>query len=109
MRMVVLFTSIKKLYCFVCKLFAFDSEKIMLALVSYVDWKHAPRDLARYESSNKHLSYLLTYCISLEEQKTNRIKNRPLIFIEHQAHKKLNPSLFILHARNTITYKKSMY
>ena len=39
--------SSKKLYCFVCKLFAFDSEKIMLASVGYGDWKHAPRDLAR--------------------------------------------------------------
>ena len=43
----------KKLYCFVCKLFAFDSEKIMLPLVSFGDWKYAPRDLARNESSNK--------------------------------------------------------
>ena len=60
-RMVVLFTFIKILYCFVCKAFAFDSEKIMLASVGYGDWKHAPGDLARYESSNKHLSYLSTY------------------------------------------------
>ena len=65
----------------------------MLASVGYGDWKHVPRDLARNESSNKHLSYLLTYRISLEEQKTSRIKNRPLIIIEPQAHKKLNPSL----------------
>ena len=71
--------STKKLYCFVCKLFAPDSEKIMLASVGYGDWKHAPRDLARHESSNKHLSYLSTYffrrakkrsiCKDLEEQK----------------------------------------
>ncbi|XP_076810277.1 uncharacterized protein LOC143453012 [Clavelina lepadiformis] len=55
--------STKKLYCFFCKLFASDSEKIMLQLASvgYGDWKHAPRDLARHESSNKHLSYLSTY------------------------------------------------
>ena len=53
--------STKKLYCFVCKLFASDSEKIMLASVGYGDWKHAPRDLARHESTNKHLSYLSTY------------------------------------------------
>ena len=74
----------KKLYCFVCKLFAFDSEKIMLASVGYGDWKHVPRDLARNESSNKHLSYLLTYRISLEEQKTNRMKNRPLITLRNK-------------------------
>ena len=71
--------STKKLYCFVCKLFASDSEKIMLASVGYGDWKHAPRDLARHESTNKHLSYLSTYffrrakkgsiCKDLEEQK----------------------------------------
>ena len=53
--------SSKKLYSFVCKLFAFDSEKIMLASVGYGDWNHAPRHLARHESSNKHLSYLSTY------------------------------------------------
>ena len=53
--------SSKKLYYFVCKLFAFDSEKIMLASVGYGDWKHAPRNLARHESSSKHLSYLSTY------------------------------------------------
>ena len=47
--------STKKLYCFVCKLFASDSEKIILASVGYGDWKHAPRDLARHESTNKHL------------------------------------------------------
>ena len=51
----------------------------MLASVGYGDWKHTPRDLARHESSNKHLSYLLTYisrrakkvsiCKDLEEQK----------------------------------------
>ena len=71
--------STKKLYCFVCKLFASDSEKIMLASVGYGDWKHAPCDLARHESYNKHLSYLSTYffrrakkgsiCKDLEEQK----------------------------------------
>ena len=56
--MVVLFTFIKKiLYCFVGKLFAFDSEKIILASVGYGDWKHAPRDLARHESSKKQLSF----------------------------------------------------
>ena len=53
--------SSKKLYCFVCKRFAFHSEKIMLASVGYGDWKHAPRDLARHESSNKHVSYLSIY------------------------------------------------
>ena len=77
--MVVLFTFIKILYCFVGKLFAFHSEKIMLASVGYGDWKHAPRDLARHKSSNKHLSYLSTYisrrakkvsiCKDLAEQK----------------------------------------
>ena len=79
--MVVAFTLIKKLYCFVCKLFAFDSEKIMLASVGYGDWKQAPRDLARHESSNKHLSYLSTYisrrakksiCKDSEDQKEKR-------------------------------------
>ena len=54
-------------------------KKIMLASVGCGDWKHAPRDLARHGSSNKHLSYLLTYifrrtkkvsiCKNLEEQK----------------------------------------
>ena len=77
--MIVLFTFIEILYCFVCKLFAFDCEKIMLASVGYGDWKHAPRDLARHESSNKHLNYLSTYtsqrakkesiCKDLEEHK----------------------------------------
>ena len=33
----------------------------MLVSVGYGNWKHAPRDLARHESSNKHLSYLSTY------------------------------------------------
>ena len=71
--------STKKLYCFFCKLFASDSEKIMLASVFYGDWKHAPRNLAGNESSNKHLSHLSTYffrrakkgsiCKDLEEQK----------------------------------------
>ena len=71
--------SSKKLYFFVCKLFAFDSEKIMLASVGYGDWKHTPRNLGRHESFNKHLSYLSTYisrkakkvsiCKDLEEQK----------------------------------------
>ena len=51
----------------------------MLALVGYGEWKHAPCNLARHESSNKHLSYLSTYisrrakkvsiCKDLEEQK----------------------------------------
>ena len=51
----------------------------MLASIGYGDWKHAPRDLARHEFSNKHLSYFLTYisrkakkvciCEDLEEQK----------------------------------------
>ena len=51
----------------------------MLVSVGYGHWKHAPRDLARHESSNKHLSYLSTYiskkskkvsiCKDLEEQK----------------------------------------
>ena len=51
----------------------------MLASVGYGDWKHAPHDLARNESSNKHLCYLSTYisrrarkvsiCKDLEEQK----------------------------------------
>ena len=53
----------------------------MLASVDYGDWKHAPCDLARHESSSKHLSYLSTYtrisrrakkvsiCKDLEEQK----------------------------------------
>ena len=77
-RMIVPFTFIKKLYCFVSKLFAFDSEKIMLASIGCGDWKHAPRDQARHESSNKHVSYLSTYisrrarkvsiCKDLEEQ-----------------------------------------
>ena len=35
-------------------------KKIMLASVGYGDWKHAPRDLARHKSSNKHLSCLST-------------------------------------------------
>ena len=76
--------SSKKLYCFVCKLFAFDSEKIMLASVGYGHWKHAPRDLASHESSNKPLNYLLTYisrrakkvsiCKDLEKQKESERK-----------------------------------
>ena len=35
-------------------------KKIMLASVGFGDWKHAPHDQARHESSNKHLSYLST-------------------------------------------------
>ena len=47
----------KKLYCFVCKFLPLIMKKIMLASVGYGDWKHAPRDLARCESSNKRLPY----------------------------------------------------
>ena len=78
-QMVVLFTFIKKTLLLSLQTFAFDFEKIMLASVGYGDWKCAPRDLARHESFNKHLSYLSTYisrrakkvsiCKDLEEQK----------------------------------------
>ena len=40
--------SSKKLYRFMCKLFAFDLDENMLALVGYGDLKYAPRDLARH-------------------------------------------------------------
>ena len=54
----------------------------MLASVGYGDWKHAPRNLSRHESSNKHLNYLSTYvsqrakkvsiCKDMEEQISDR-------------------------------------
>ena len=69
--MIVLFTFIKNLYCFVCKLFAFDSEKITLASVGYGDWKHAPYDLARHESSIyiSRRAKQVSICKDLEEEK----------------------------------------
>ena len=48
-----------------------------------------------------HIKEILCLCTCFSFQlcsvfsKTNRIKNRPLIIIEPQAHKKLNPSLSI--------------
>ena len=65
--------SSKKFYCSVCKLFAFHSEKIMLASVGYGDWKHAPCDLVRHESSSKHLGYLSTYIF--RKGKKNQTEN----------------------------------
>ena len=72
--MFVLLFFIKKLYCFVGKLFAFDFEIIMLASVGYGNQKHAPSDLARNDSSSNHLSSLSTY-ISRREKKVSICKD----------------------------------
>ena len=46
----------------------------MLASVGYGDWEHAPNDLARHESSNKHASYLSTY-VSRRAKKVSIFKD----------------------------------
>uniref|UniRef100_H2YAF9 TTF-type domain-containing protein n=1 Tax=Ciona savignyi TaxID=51511 RepID=H2YAF9_CIOSA len=64
----------KRVYCFMCKLFAFKHDKTMMASVGYCDWKHAPRDLARHESSESHIRCLSMY-ISRKAKTTSICKD----------------------------------
>uniref|UniRef100_H2YAG0 DUF4371 domain-containing protein n=1 Tax=Ciona savignyi TaxID=51511 RepID=H2YAG0_CIOSA len=49
-------------------------DKTMMASVGYCDWKHAPRDLARHESSESHIRCLSMY-ISRKAKTTSICKD----------------------------------